>query len=71
MRMPPPPIHTHLTLAYAQPHPTISHLSSCCKAVFMDFNCWKWQDMSVANTISMTRARSSLKGQNPSIDQHC
>lgn len=37
----------------------------------MDFNCWKWQDMSVANTISMTRARSSLKGQNPSIDQHC
>lgn len=29
----------------------------------MDFTCWKWQDISVANTISMTRARSSLKGQ--------
>lgn len=23
--------------------------------------CWKWQDMSVASTISTTRVRSSLK----------
>lgn len=59
------------SLASPQPHPTRGHLSSCCKAVFMDFTCWKWQDMSVANTISMTRARSSLKGQNPRSDQHC
>lgn len=57
-----PPVHTPLSLAYPWPHPTRCHLSSCCKAVFMDFTCWKWQDMSVANTISMTRARSSLKG---------
>lgn len=66
-----PPIHIALTLASPQPRPTRCHLSSCCKAVFMDFTCWKWQDMSVANTISMTRARSSLKGQNPRSDQHC
>lgn len=26
----------------------------------MDFTCWKWQDMSVARTISITSARSSL-----------
>lgn len=27
----------------------------------MDFTCWKWQDMSVARTISITRALSSLR----------
>lgn len=58
------PILTAPTLAMTQPHPPRCHLSSCCKAVFMHFTCWKWQDMSVANTISMTRARSSLDGQN-------
>lgn len=64
-----PPILTPLTLAEPQPHPTRCHLSNCCKAVFMDFTCWKWQDMSVASTISMTRARSSLNGQSQRSDQ--
>jgi len=27
----------------------------------MDLTCWKWQDMSVARTISITSARSSLR----------
>ena len=40
---------------------TRTHLSSCCRDVFMDFTCWKWQDMSVARTISITSARSSLR----------
>ena len=47
----------------ALPTPSTCYLSSCCRAVFMDFTCWKWQDMSVANTISITKARSSLSRQ--------
>lgn len=38
-----------------------THASGCCRALFMALICWKWQDMSVANTISTTRFRSSLK----------
>lgn len=34
--------------------------SGCCRKFFMVLTCWKWQDMSVASTISTTRARSSL-----------
>ena len=34
--------------------------SGCCRKFFMAFTCWKWHDMSVASTISTTRARSSL-----------
>lgn len=29
----------------------------------MAFTCWKWQDMSVASTISTTSALSSLQGK--------
>lgn len=38
----------------------VTHPSGCCKAFFMALICWKWQDISVANTISMTRALNSL-----------
>lgn len=34
--------------------------SGCCRKFFMAFTCWKWQDISVASTISTTRALSSL-----------
>lgn len=39
---------------------TPTHASGCCSAVFMALICWKWQDMSVAITISMTKVRNSL-----------
>lgn len=38
-----------------------THASGCCRRLFMALICWKWQDMSVASTISTTRVRSSLK----------
>lgn len=38
----------------------ITYPSGCCKAFFIALICWKWQDISVANTISMTRALNSL-----------
>lgn len=56
-------IRKTLPLAWPCLHPSTCYLSSCCRADFMDFTCWKWQDMSVANTISITKARSSLSGQ--------
>lgn len=34
--------------------------SGCCRKFFMALTCWKWQDISVASTISTTRARNSL-----------
>lgn len=38
-----------------------THASGCCRRLFMTLICSKWQDMSVASTISTTRLRSSLK----------
>ena len=39
-----------------------THASGCCRAVFMALICWKWQDISVAITISITKVRNSLLG---------
>lgn len=39
-----------------------THASGCCRAVFIALICWKWQDMSVAITISITKVRNSLSG---------
>lgn len=47
--------------------------SGCCRKFFMALTCWKWQDMSVASTISTTKARSSLdekRRENVSHVQH-
>jgi len=41
----------------------VSHPSGCWRKFFMALTCWKWQDMSVARTISTTSALSSLKTQ--------
>lgn len=38
----------------------VSHPSGCWRKFFMALTCWKWQDMSVARTISTTSALSSL-----------
>lgn len=43
-------------------HNKVTHPSGCCKAFFIALICWKWQDISVANTISITNARNSLQG---------
>ncbi len=41
----------------------VSHPSGSWRKFFMVLTCWKWQDMSVAKTISTTSALSSLKTQ--------
>ncbi len=41
----------------------VSHPSGSWRKFFMALTCWKWQDMSVAKTISTTSALSSLKTQ--------
>ena len=38
-----------------------THASGCWRKFFMALICWKWQDMSVASTISTTKARNSLQ----------
>lgn len=42
-------------------HQTITYPSGCCKLFLMVLISWKWPDMSVDNTISITKFRSSLQ----------
>lgn len=39
----------------------ITYPSGCCKLFLMFLICWKWPDMSVDKTISITRFRRSLR----------
>lgn len=57
---------TNYSLFWVQAHETliiqkkITYPSGCCKLFLIFLICWKWPDMSVDKTISITRFRRSL-----------
>lgn len=61
----PPPSHSHrncmLTHSTGERTGGGTYPSVCCRLCLIVLICWKWPDMSVDKTISMTRVRSSLQ----------